>query len=382
LLALAIAAAAIWLLNLILPWRPWSTRERIEPDAGARVGADDAASPPIGVLIPARDEAASIERTLRSITAQDGIARVVVVDDGSTDGTGKIAASVPGVEVIEGAETPPGWSGKLWAQQQALESLDTPLLLLLDADIELDPGMVAALRDKLRRDDLDQVSIMASLPAGSIPEKLLLPAFVYFFKQLYPFAWVNRDERPFAAAAGGCVLLKRGALLRAGGFEAWKDTLIDDCELAARIRAGGGRIWLGLSHGVRSLRRHPDFESLLDTVRRTAYTQLRQSPALLVAVVVIMLLLFPIPPLAMALGLAIASAPLIAAGGAGWLLMALGYLPQVRFSRLNPLWSLALPLSGLLFLRATVESAARHHFGAGAGWKGRRYGAGGESQKH
>ncbi|MGB0514865.1 MAG: glycosyltransferase [Wenzhouxiangellaceae bacterium] len=375
---LALVAAAVWLLNLALPWRPWSTRERIEP---AEAVAQEPV-PIIGVLIPARDEAAGIERTLRSVIAQTGIARVVVVDDGSTDGTGELAASVPGVEVVRGAATPPGWSGKLWAQQQGLEALDTPLLLLLDADIELDPGMVAALYDKLSSDELDQVSIMASLPAGSLPEKLLLPAFVYFFKQLYPFAWVNRTDRPFAAAAGGCVLLKREALVRVGGFAAWKNTLIDDCELASRIRAGGGAIWLGLSHGVRSLRRHPDFESLLDTVRRTAYTQLRHSPTLLVAVVLIMLLLFPLPPLALAFGLTTTSVPLIAAGGAGWLLMALGYLPQVRFSRLNPVWALVLPLSGLLFLRATVESAARHHFGAGAGWKGRRYGPGQPNEKH
>ncbi len=369
LLELAGAAAAAWLLNLALPWRPWSTRERIE---AASRGESVAGS--IGVLIPARNEAQSIKRVLDSLAGQSGIARIVVVDDRSTDGTAAVAATVAGVEVLTGSETPPGWSGKLWAQQQGLEVLDTPLLLLLDADIELDPGLVAALHSKLHQERLDQVSVMASLPVGSLPERLLLPAFVYFFKQLYPFAWVNRDDRPCAAAAGGCVLLRRDLLLRAGGFAAWKAALIDDCELAHRLRECGGRIWIGLSHGVRSLRRHPDFGSVLDGVRRTAYTQLRRSPVLLLVVVAVMLLLFLVPPLALFVGLIRAEAPLIVAGGAGWLLMAIAYLPQLRFSGLHPAWAVSLPLAGLLFLKATIESAWRHQFGTGADWKGRRYG--------
>ncbi len=372
-LTIAWTAAALWLLDLALPWRPWSTRERLQPEPGP---SSAKVQPEIGVLIPARNEAATIARTLRSLAGQPDVARIVVVDDGSGDGTGEIAASVPGVAVVRGAERPAGWSGKLWAQQQGLQRLDTPLLLLLDADIELAPGMVAALYARLRGESLDQVSVMASLPAGSLPEKLLWPAFVYFFKQLYPFAWVNRADRPFAAAAGGCVLLRRETLLRAGGFGAWKGALIDDCELATQVRAAGGRIWIGLGRGVRSLRRHPDFDSLLDTVRRTAYTQLRCSPLLLMLVAAGMLVMFAVPPLALVAGLALGRPELIGAGGAGWLLMALGYLPQVRFSDLNPAWALALPLSGALFLRATLESALRHHFGAGAGWKGRTYGSG------
>jgi hopene-associated glycosyltransferase HpnB len=373
LLTLALAAAAIWALNLALPWRPWSTRERIEPATDD--GIDGIApGPAIGVLIPARDEAATIARTLGSLGAQTGVAQIVVVDDRSCDGTGEIAAAFDGVTVIHGRETPPGWSGKLWAQQQGLAALNSPLVLLLDADIELEPGMLAALCGKLQRESLDQVSIMATLPAGTGPEKLLLPAFVYFFRQLYPFAWVNRADRPFAAAAGGCVLLRRELLLRAGGFEAWKDTLIDDCELAARIRAAGGRIWLGLSHGVGSLRRHPDIGSILETVRRTAWTQLGHSALLLALVTVLMLLLFVAPPLAVAAGLAGADVGLIAAGALGWLLMAAGYLPQIRFNQLHPAWALSLPLAALLFLRATLESALRQGLGAGARWKGRRYG--------
>jgi len=366
--ALAWSAAGLWLAALLAPWRPWSTRERLEPES------DSAGQPArVTALIPARDEAASIEATLRALLAQPEIERVVVVDDGSEDGTGEIARAFERVQVIDGRPTPAGWSGKLWAQQQGLERIDGEHVLLLDADIELAPGMLAALIDKLERDDLDQVSIMASLPAESLPERLMLPAFVYFFRQLYPFAWVNRADRPLAAAAGGCVLVRRRALRTAGAFADWKNTLIDDCELARRVQDSGGGIWLGLSHGVTSLRRHPDFGSVLDTISRTAYTQLRHSPLLLALTVLVMLLAFAVPPLAVAFGVAGGQDSAVLAGASGWLLMAAGYLPQVRFSRLNPLWALSLAPAAMLFLYATLDSAARHHFGTGAGWKGRRY---------
>jgi hopene-associated glycosyltransferase HpnB len=232
---------------------------------------------------------------------------------------------------------------------------------------------VTALAGKLKSERLDQVSVMATMPTGSLPEKLLLPAFVFFFKQLYPFAWVNRPERPFAAAAGGCILVRRDMLTRIGAFEAWKDALIDDCELARRVRAAGGRLWLGLDDGVRSQRRHPDFGSLLATVRRTAYVQLGRSPLLLAAVAVIMFLMFVVPPLAVLSGLASASPVTTTAGAAAWLLSGLAYVPQVRFQRLHPAWSLSLPVAGGLFLAATLDSALRHHFGTGADWKGRSY---------
>lgn len=365
---LALAAVVLWLAVLVLPWRPWSTRERIAPLDS--VGESPAT---VTVLIPARDEAPTIRQTLESVIAQSGVAGVVVVDDQSADDTATIAAGVPGVSVIQGQATPPGWSGKLWAQQQGLEAIDSALVLLIDADIRLAPGMLPALVDKLEREQLAQVSVMASLPASSGPEKLMLPAFVYFFKQLYPFAWVNRADRPFAAAAGGCVLVRREYLDKAGAFAAWKNTLIDDCELASRVRAAGGRIWLGLSRGVESMRRHPDLASILETVRRTAYTQLRHSLLLLIAVSASMLLVFAVPPLAVMLGLVRADPALAMTGLIGWLLMALSFLPQVRFSGLRAEWALVLPLSAMLFLVATVDSAIRHHFGPGAGWKGRSY---------
>lgn len=371
--ALALGAAILWLVALLLPWRPWSTRERVDPVPHG----GDGRGPSITALIPARNEAATIRDTLQAVLAQPGITRVVVVDDQSGDDTApivaSIAASVPGVCVIPGKATPPGWTGKLWAQQQGLAHVETPLLLLLDADIRLMPGMAPALSRKLQDERLDLVSIMATLPASSWPEKLMLPAFVWFFRQLYPFDWVNRDDRPFAAAAGGCVLLRRQKLLEAGGFEAWKNALIDDCELAARIGDAGGSIWLGLSHGVQSMRRHPDLASILETIRRTAYTQLGYSPGLVMVVAGAMLAMFGVPPIAL-LGGAFSGDPLLAgAGAAGWLLMALNYAPQVRFSGLGLRWALALPLSAMLFLFATLDSAARHHFGRGAGWKGRRY---------
>lgn len=371
-IGLVLAAAGSWLLVLLLPWRPWSTRERIEPAdaAGSRGELPESA---VGVLIPARNEAATVRQTLESIADQPGVERIVLVDDQSDDDTAPISASVPGVTVIRGQASPPGWSGKLWAQQQGLAAIDSPLVLLLDADIRLAPGMLGSLVEKLEREGLDQVSIMASLPAASVPEKLMLPAFVYFFKQLYPFAWVNRDDRPFAAAAGGCVLVRREALERVGAFEAWKNTLIDDCELAARIRAAGGRIWLGLSHGVESMRRHPDLDSILETIRRTAYTQLKHSPLLLIAVAVVMLAMFLLPPLGALVGVVSARPWLAFAGVIGWAGMTLSFLPQVRFSGLSWGWALTLPVAALLFLYASVASALRHHGGTGARWKGRAY---------
>jgi len=378
---LALVAAALWLVVLLLPWRPWSTRERIEPlgRVGQRPGGATTRS--VTVLIPARNEAATIRQTLASVVDQPGVAAVVVVDDQSQDDTAAIVAAMvasmatvaPAIRLISGRPAPAGWSGKLWAQQQGLDEIDSPLVLLMDADIRLAPGMLPSLVEKLERDRLDQVSVMARLPASSWPEKLMLPAFVFFFKQIYPFAWVNRDDRPFAAAAGGCVLVPRELLEKIGAFGAWKDALIDDCELASRIRAAGGRIWLGLSHGVESMRRHPDLASILETVRRTAYTQLRHSLPLLLAVLLLMLLVFAVPPLAAILGLVRVDPALVVSGLAGWLLMSLAFLPQVRFSGLGAKWAPALPLSAMLFLVATVDSAVRHHFGAGAGWKGRRY---------
>lgn len=369
---LALVAAALWLISLLLPWRPWSTRERIEP-ADPGTGRSVAAAPSVTVLIPARNEAATIRQTLESVVSQAGVAGIVVVDDQSRDDTASIASGIAGVRVITGQPTPPGWSGKLWAQQQGLDAIDTALVLLIDADIRLATGMLRALVEKLEHERLDQVSIMASLPASSWPEKLMLPAFVYFFKQLYPFAWVNRDDRPFAAAAGGCVLVRRRCLEKAGAFEAWKNALIDDCELASRIRAADGRIWLGLSHGVESMRRHPDLASILETIRRTAYTQLRHSPMLLLAVVVVMLFVFAVPPVTTILGLVRFEPALAAAGLAGWLLMAFSFLPQVRFSGLGSQWAATLPVSAMLFLTATVDSGIRDRFGPGADWKGRRY---------
>lgn len=377
---LALVAAALWVVVLLLPWRPWSTRERIEPlDRCDNRSVDVARA--VTVLIPARNEAVTIRETLESVMDQPGVAGVVVVDDQSSDHTGAIVSAfaasmanvVPAIRLVSGRSAPAGWSGKLWAQQQGLDEIDSPLVLLVDADIRLAPGMLPSLVDKLEREQLEQVSVMASLPVSSWPEKLMLPAFVFFFKQLYPFAWVNREDRPFAAAAGGCMLVRRAVLEKVGAFEAWKDTLIDDCELASRIRAAGGRIWLGLSHGVESMRRHPDFASILETVRRTAYTQLRHSRLLLLGVVAVMLLMFAVPPLATILGFVRVEPALAISGLAGWLLMALSFVPQVRFSGLGAQWALVLPLSAMLFLVATVDSAVRHHFGAGAGWKERRY---------
>jgi hypothetical protein len=229
--------ALIWLAVLLLPWRPWSTRERLQPSNPGR----DLKPGELTVLIPARNEAAQIGRTLNALRDQIGESQVVLVDDQSDDGTAEVARNlgVDGLEIVDGVPMPAGWTGKLWALHQGLERVTTPRVLLLDADIEVGDGVVSTLLGKMDDDGLQMASVMARLSTSGWWEKLLLPAFVYFFKLLYPFRLANDPRRRTAAAAGGCVLLETEVLRSIGGFTALKNELIDDCALAARIKDAG-----------------------------------------------------------------------------------------------------------------------------------------------
>ena len=252
------------------------------------------AVPSVAIVIPARDEAPLIANTLRSLLAQDydGPFRVVLVDDGSSDGTAQIAAGLddPRLTVISGAARPAGWSGKLWAVQQGVaEAGDVELLLLTDADIVHGPGHLTALVAQAERLDLDLVSEMVELACESWAERALVPAFVFFFQLLYPFAWVNDGLRGTAAAAGGTILIRQRALQRIDGVECVRDALIDDVALAAAVKKGG-RIWLGHATLARSVRPYPRVADVWRMVTRTAYVQLRYSPLLLVATTLAMLL--------------------------------------------------------------------------------------------
>jgi hopene-associated glycosyltransferase HpnB len=370
LIALAVAAALIWVGILVAPWQPWSTRERLEPESGDGLIPDLSG---VTALIPARDEAQLIGRTIAGLLQQGRGLRIVVVDDQSGDETGDIAKAVGGdsCSVVAGAPLPAGWVGKLWALEQGRRAVETPLTLLIDADIELRPGLVSALLARLRADNRSLVSLMAVLEMRSAWEKLLVPAFVYFFKLLYPFRLANASGRMVAAAAGGCVLVESAMLARIGGFAALRGALIDDCTLARRVKEAGGRTWIGLTHGVVSHRRMGSLRNIWRMVQRSAYAQLRYSVILLGACAAVLALAFWVPP-------AVILAPdvrLRALGLIAFTAMVVTYVPTLLFYRRSPLWALALPITGTLYLLMTVSSAVRYWRGSGAVWKGRTYGA-------
>lgn len=331
--------------------------------------------PSVSAIVPARDEAATIGRAVASLLAQDypGQLRLVVVDDASTDGTAD-AARATGDErllVVAAAALRPGWTGKMNAVAAGVAAAgEGPrYLLLTDADIEHGPGHLKRLVAKAEAEHLDLVSLMVMLRADSGWERLLIPAFVFFFQKLYPFARVNNPARPEAAAAGGCLLVRRLALAEAGGIEAIKGQIIDDCALARLLKARGP-IWLGLSTGSRSLRAYDALGDIWNMVARTAFVQLRRSPWLLAGTLLGMALLYLAPPLAVGLGDGLAAG----LGAAAWAAMAVAYWPTLRLYGLSPAWAAALPLAGVLYGLMTLSSAMRHWSGRGAGWKGRHYG--------
>ena len=360
-------AALIWVSVLVLPWRPWSTREQLRVIAGAAV--PDLSD--VTVLIPARDEASCIVTTLQALARQGAIARIVLVDDHSSDGTGALARSLglPNLQVIDGAPLPDGWSGKLWALEQAAGNIDTPYTLLLDADIELAPHTLATLKRQLQDNHLVLASVMASLHMETPWEKLLLPPFIYFFKMIYPFALSNRSGSPIAAAAGGCILLDSAMLRSIGGFAALRGAIIDDCTLAARVKAHGGRTWIGLSHAVRAVRPYGTLGNIWNMVARTAFTQLRYSNLLLGLCTALLVLSFIVPTL----GLLSGHGPTTVMAGVALASLSLSYLPTIRYYGLHPAWVATLSIAACLFLAMTWTSAWRYWSGERSRWKDRSY---------
>ena len=362
----ALVPALVWTAVLLAPWRAWSTRESLEADP--RRNAESLND--VTVLIPARNEAASLRACLSKLAEQGPGLKVVVVDDQSVDATSEVLNAVaPGALVrVTGRPLPAGWTGKTWAQHQGEAHLDRPLTLLLDADIELAPGLVASLRHELRRRDAALVSLMVELSMSSVSEKLLLPAFIYFFKLLYPFRLCASRSSRVAAAAGGCVLLRTDVLRGIGGFEVLRDALIDDCALARLVKDRHHPIWLGLTHCARSLRRYR-LGDAWRMVERIAYTQLRYSLGWLLLCTALMGAAFVLPLWLLAVG----ETP--AQWLAGWALLALvlSYCPTLRYYRLSPLWSLALPGVGVLYLAMTWSSALRYWRGERSRWRGRTY---------
>ncbi|MFE7950477.1 glycosyltransferase [Streptomyces sp. NPDC057426] len=449
---IAMGSLAAWGWLLLGQGFFWRTDQRL-PSPPGHAREEPEVWPRVAVVVPARDEAEVLPLSLPSLLAQDypGEAEVLLVDDGSTDGTGKLAEELAQrygglpLTVTSPGEPEPGWTGKLWAlrhgitlartrgpdplgteasappgpehrgpglhaEEPGLPSTGSPeirppgthppdtrgpkpggpqgpppgsggagpcrpeFLLLTDADIAHEPDSLRRLVEAALACELDLVSQMARLRVASAGERLVVPAFVYFFAQLYPFRWINRRHRPRAtAAAGGCVLLRTGTAERARVPESIRQAVIDDVSLARAVRRAGGRIWLGLAERVDSVRPYPHLSDLWRMVSRSAYAQLRHNPLVLAGTVVGLAVVYLMPPVALAVGLFGGDAAAGWAGGIAWAVMAGTYLPMLRYYR-QPLWlAPTLPLTALLYLFMTVDSAVQHYRGRGASWKGRTY---------
>ncbi|WP_158921871.1 glycosyltransferase [Acidisphaera sp. S103] len=363
---LAILALLIWIYLVFAHGMFWQAGPVLPV-------AYPATAPSVAIVVPARDEAPVIEATMRSLLAQDyaGSFRVILTDDNSTDGTGDIVRGIgdPRVTVIAGAPRPAGWSGKLWAVSQGVvEADDAELILLTDADIVHEPAHLSCLVALIEQHGLDLVSEMVKLACESRAERGLVPAFVYFFQLLYPFAWVNDGLKGTAAAAGGTILIRQRALRRIGGVESVRGALIDDVALATAVKKGG-RIWLGHADLARSVRPYPAVIDIWRMITRTAFVQLRYSLLLLIATTLGMALVWLVPPVAALFGHGRA----FWCGVAAWMLLSASYLPTLtRFGR-SPLWAPFLPLVACFYMAATIGSAVNHFRGAGVAWKGRAY---------
>lgn len=376
--ALALLSLAIWLHLLAFRGGFWRADQRLPLADGHRSAAG------VVAVVPARDEEAVVGTALRALLAQEhGNLHIVLVDDHSRDRTRTIADTLAaehlGRLTVTGTEPlPPGWTGKLWALAAGVRTArdvapDATHILLCDADIVMEPGTLPRLLAKAEGDGLDLVSLMVRLDDRGFWGGLLVPAFVFFFQMLYPFPWVNDPRARTAAAAGGCVLVRRDALERAGGIEAIRGALIDDCTLAAAVKRTGGRIWLGLADSARSLRDNGGLAGVWNMVARTAYTQLHHSPFLLIGTLVGMALTFLVPPL-LALTLPLHGNDWAAAAGlAVWIGMGVAYSPTLRLYGRPSISALLLPMVAALYSLMTVASAVRHWRGRGGQWKGRVY---------
>ena len=371
----ATLALVIWIYLMAVHggfWRADVRDDRAEP-------APPAAWPRVVAVIPARDEVETLGTTIGSLLGQRyaGQFSVVLVDDESHDGTAaaaRAAADAAGaadrLTVLAGRPLPEGWTGKLWAVNQgiaqATQSGAPDYLLLTDADITYAPDALAHLVARAAAGGTVLTSLMAKLRCESLAERWFVPAVVYFFQMLYPFAWVNRPSIKMAGAAGGCMLVRPQALQAAGGIAAIRGALIDDCALGAALKKQGP-IWLGLTERVMSDRPYEHVDDIRRMVARSAYAQLGYSPLMLFGAV-------------LGLGMTFLAAPIVTIAGHGsarligataWLLMAISYQPMLAFYRRSPLWGPLLPAVALAYMAFTLDSAYQHVRGRGGMWKGR-----------
>ena len=384
--ALAAVSLLAWLYLLLFRSRFWLANQRLR-----RKIADMDDWPAVAVIVPARDEAAVVDRAVRSLLEQDypGQLAVILVDDYSTDGTAAAARRVArdsahpeGLHIVPARPLPAGWTGKLSAMATGFDALETATsdsgvtaryVLFTDADIVHDPLNLRRLVAKAESKKLDLVSLMVRLHCEHPIERLLIPAFVFFFQKLYPFPAANRKKSHVAAAAGGCMLVRRRALLRAGGLDPIAGELIDDCALAALLKRRGS-IWLGLAtDATRSIRPYSGLRDIWSMVARTAYTQLDYSPLMLIATVIGMTILYLAPIAAIVWGLVMLAPVLAALGLSITVLMWVAYYPTWRLYRRVGWGFFALPAAAALYTLMTIDSAWRHLRGRGGGWKNRTY---------
>jgi len=363
---LAHLSLAVWLVLLFGRGFFWRARERDDRDEPP----EPVNWPSVVAVVPARNEAELIARSLASLLAQDypGPFRVILVDDQSTDDTARTARALGDsrLDVLQGAPHPQGWTGKLFAVSHGVAKAGAPdYLWLTDADIAHAPDNLRRLIARAERDKLVLVSLMAKLRCESFAERFLIPAFVFFFDMLFPFAWVNDPRKRTAAAAGGCMLINRPALERAGGIEAIRGEIIDDCALGRRLKAQGP-IWLGLTQRAESFRPYPRVADINRMVSRSAYAQLGYSPLVLVGTVLGMMLLYVVP-----LAGFVSGGLAALAGALTWAAMTIAFQPILHFYGRSPFWGLALPLIGAFYAAFTVDSAVQHWRGRGGMWKGR-----------
>ena len=388
---LSVSAFLAWGWLTLFRGRFWATDQRLDVPKAREGGS----WPGVVAVIPARNESEVIGKTIPTVLGQryPGPLSVYLVDDRSSDGTADIAKAAAreadkgfSFKVVTGKERPDGWAGKVWALQQGVEAaktVDHEYFWFTDADIANSPDVLVSLVARAEEEGLDLVSVMAKLHVSTFWDKLLIPAFVFFFGKLYPFRWVNDHDKSTAAAAGGCVLARKARLVEGGGFESMREAIIDDCALARLVRGpeGRGRLWLGISQEVQSIRPYDGFRGIWDMVARTAYIQLRRSPVLLAGTILGMAWLYLGPPAAMGAGIGLAAVGvwdtptwvLLVSGAGGWGLMSAIYTPMLKWYRLNRWWGPLLPIAGLLYTLMTLDSGWRSWMRRGGGWKGRTY---------
>jgi hopene-associated glycosyltransferase HpnB len=369
-IAIGLISLVIWLYLFFARGQFWRVNKLFAPPSPAPFSAR------IVAVIPARNEAQVIARGIASLLELSNI-HAIVVDDNSTDDTGRLAVSAASsmgaadrLTLVTGSPLAPGWSGKLWAMHQGLQrarDLQPDFFLLTDADVVHSPADIERLIHVAENGPYDLVSLMVRLTCETIPEKLLIPAFVYFFFKLYPSAFIRDPRRLTAGAAGGCILIRPLALENAGGVSAIRHDIIDDCALARIVKRSGGRIWLGAAQQTRSIRPYVSFDEIGRMISRTAFNQLGHSWLLLLGTVIGLLLTY-IAPVGLLFS---AHRDTVVPGFTALLMMVGSYVPMTRYYGNNPLWALTLPLAAVFYMAATVMSAIRFSLGRGGEWKGR-----------